>query len=298
MPVSRAAWAAAHDDLHSLEDVRRRAEDAQSGLSYEGLLSIYLNKQHELVKKTSGSHRQNSACSYVERYQSGEGLVAIAQAVKLPPTMLARVVLEKMCSLQQGKEVGAFIKDPQSVGVLVERARSAGHELDVPRLRRELQCAVEADVSYAPHVDIVKRLIGLEYEAVLEQRLRDLGIPFVSEGEARKLGSFKTPDALLPVPLMVHGRPVHWIDSKATFGDPASHATYMAEQFSAYLNRFDAGLVIYWFGFVDTIAEQDPRIMVLDAFPRECHLMTASAAAAPSSEASPCTTRGNGKFRP
>ena len=77
MPVSRAAWAAAHDDLHSLEDVRRRAEDAQSGLSYEGLLSIYLNKQHDLVKKTSGSHRQNSAGSYVERYQSGEGLVFI-----------------------------------------------------------------------------------------------------------------------------------------------------------------------------------------------------------------------------
>ena len=93
--------------------------------------------------------------------------------------------------------------------------------------------------------------------------------------EARKLGSFKTPDALLPVPLMVHGRPVHWIDSKATFGDPTSHATYMAEQFSAYLNRFDAGLVIYWFGYDQSISHEDPKLIVADdLLASECELAT------------------------
>ena len=31
----------------------------------------------------------------------------------------------------------------------------------------------------------MRHLIGLEYEAVLEQRLRDLGAPHTTEGDAR-----------------------------------------------------------------------------------------------------------------
>uniref|UniRef100_A0A7S0EY83 CDAN1-interacting nuclease 1 n=1 Tax=Phaeocystis antarctica TaxID=33657 RepID=A0A7S0EY83_9EUKA len=80
----------------------------------------------------------------------------------------------------------------------------------------------------------------------------------------------------MPVPLLVGGRAVHWIDSKATFGDLASHNEYSSHQFSAYLNRFDAGLVIYWFGFVDEVAALDPRILVLDHFPEDCRLMQGS----------------------
>ena len=42
------------------------------------------------------------------------------------------------------------------------------------------------------------------------------------------------------------------------------------------MNRFDAGLVIYWFGFVDEVAALDPRILVLDHFPEDCTLMRGS----------------------
>ena len=52
--------------------------------------------------------------------------------------------------------------------------------------------------------------------------------------------------------------------------------TLTLTQFSAYLNRFDAGLVIYWFGFVDEVAALDPRILVLDHFPEDCTLMRGS----------------------
>jgi hypothetical protein len=41
-----------------------------------------------------------------------------------------------------------------------------------------------------------------------------------AEEQLKQRGDFKTPDALLPVPLLVRGRVVNWIDSKATFGDP------------------------------------------------------------------------------
>ena len=135
-----------------------------------------------------------SRASYVERYQRGESLEAIAKAVQLPPTMLARVVLEELWDLKKGKEVGILLKEP--------------HRLSDGRMRREVQRAIAADVCYGPGVDTVRHLIGLEYEAVLEQRLRDLGAPHLTEGDARQSGSFKTPDALLPVPLLVGGRAV------------------------------------------------------------------------------------------
>ena len=50
--------------------------------------------------------------SYVERYKRGESLEAIAKAVQLPPTMLARFVLEQHLELKKGKEVGLFLKEP------------------------------------------------------------------------------------------------------------------------------------------------------------------------------------------
>ena len=76
------------------------------------------------------------------------------------------------------------------------------------------------------------------------------------------------------MPLLINGRVVNWIDSKATFGDPASHADYHANQFTGYLNRYDAGLVIYWFGFDESV-DDDPRVLLLEQFPpSDCELMT------------------------
>ena len=52
------------------------------------------------------------------------------------------------------------------------------------------------------------------------------------------------------VPIAVGGRIVHWIDSKATFGDEKSHNNQYMDQYQQYINRYGPGLVIYWFGFV------------------------------------------------
>jgi len=98
------------------------------------------------------------------------------------------------------------------------------------------------------------------------QALRSRGIPFLTEDDLRARGEARTPDVLLPVPIFISGRQVHWIDSKATFGDPTSHLEYHATQFSAYLNRFDAGLVIYWMGY-DVSVDSDPRVLLMDHIP-------------------------------
>ena len=65
---------------------------------------------------------------------------------------------------------------------------------------------------------------------------------------------------------------------QATFGDPTTHADYHAHQLSGYINRFDAGLVIYWFGFDESI-DNDPRLLVLDGLLlSDVELMTCLAA--------------------
>ena len=48
------------------------------------------------------------------------------------------------------------------------------------------------------------------------------------------------------------------------------HTVQCQPQFQAYLNRFGAGMVIYWFGFVRELAETlDARTQVhlVDSFP-------------------------------
>ena len=65
-------------------------------------------------------------------------------------------------------------------------------------------------------------------------KLRSLKIPFQSEEELRAAGFSKTPDAKLDVPIAVKGRPVWWIDSKASFGDEYNHRTQVTEQFERW----------------------------------------------------------------
>ena len=63
-------------------------------------------------------------------------------------------------------------------------------------------------VSSRSPAEQARRLTGLQQELVLSQELRARGIPFLSEEQLRERGEAKTPDALLPVPLLVRGRQV------------------------------------------------------------------------------------------
>ena len=92
------------------------------------------------------------------------------------------------------------------------------------------------------------------------------------EDALRQRGLSKTPDALLVVPfgVYVNGgnefRVVNWIDSKAMFGDRESHVNDNLSQLQGYVNRFGPGMVIYWFGYIDSL-NTDPDILMVDQFP-------------------------------
>ena len=135
------------------------------------------------------------------------------------------------------------------------------------RLAWEVEQCVQYDDNYSPLVDKIRHAIGLEYEYVLQEKVRNLDLDFKDEDDLRREGYAKTPDIMLNLPVAVDGHVVKWIESKASFGDDYSH-TQNLPQFWGYQNRYGPGLVIYWFGFVDDLdADRAKGILVSDRFP-------------------------------
>ncbi|XP_036039030.1 CDAN1-interacting nuclease 1 isoform X1 [Onychomys torridus] len=96
------------------------------------------------------------------------------------------------------------------------------------------------------------------------------------EDQLRAKGYDKTPDFILQVPVAVEGHIIHWIESKASFGDECSHHAYLHGQFWSYWNRFGPGLVIYWYGFIRELdCNRERGILLKACFPTDivtlCH---------------------------
>ncbi|XP_071600413.1 CDAN1-interacting nuclease 1 isoform X4 [Heliangelus exortis] len=106
----------------------------------------------------------------------------------------------------------------------------------------------------------------------------------VPEDQLRAKGYDKTPDFILEVPVAVEGHIIHWIESKASFGDESSHQAYLQDQFWSYWNRcyykeavtasvtsrFGPGLVIYWYGFIEELdCHRERGILLKDCFPTD-----------------------------
>ncbi|XP_052756422.1 CDAN1-interacting nuclease 1 isoform X2 [Galleria mellonella] len=120
-------------------------------------------------------------------------------------------------------------------------------------LAYQVYLGIMNDNQYGPYADIIKQSIGLEYELRLERELRLMNITFSDENILRSRGYDKTPDFKLDVPIAIDGFIVNWVESKALFGDEENHSGYLKEQLSCYWNRFGPGLVIYWFGYLETL---------------------------------------------
>ena len=46
----------------------------------------------------------------------------------------------------------------------------------------------------------------------------------------------------------------------------------MQDQFQKYVNRYGAGLVVYWFGFVDELADSTSSVILGNDFPGQLTL--------------------------
>ena len=203
----------------------------------------------------------------------------------IPPCVMLRRLLESCPSLgcKSSKAVRSIFKDASLLrsyidnGFLGKLAQQlniseieylTGEEQFVSRLECEIHDCVMVDTICGPSSDEARRRAGLEFESKLYECLNDQGVSYWTEDDLRDRQFFKTPDALLRVPIAVCGNVICWIDSKATFCDRRSHKKLLEDQYDSYVNRFGPGLVIYWHGYLQSIeTTKSDFVLVMDSFP-------------------------------
>nr|XP_031528830.1 protein C15orf41 homolog isoform X4 [Vicugna pacos] len=168
------------------------------------------------------------------RYLNGVGengaapvLLELANEVDYAPSLMARIILERF--LQEHEET------PPSKSVINSMLRDPSQIPDGVLANQVYQCIVN-DCCYGPLVDCIKHAIGHEHEVLLRDLLLEKNLSFLDEDQLRAKGYDKTPDFILQVPVAVEGHIIHWIESKASFGDECSHHAYLHDQFWSYWN--------------------------------------------------------------
>ncbi|XP_077945711.1 CDAN1-interacting nuclease 1 isoform X2 [Gasterosteus aculeatus] len=242
--------------------------------SQSTLLSIFSLEYQKRTKRTFSRHHAPEVIDgHYQRYLSGAKahpaapvLLELANKADLSPALMARIILERFLQGPEGEMpsktvLNSMLKEPSLI--------------PDPILAKNIyQCTIN-DCCYGPLVDCIKHAIGQEHEVLLCDKLKERNLSFLDENQLRVMGYDKTPDIILEVPIAVEGHIVHWIESKASFGDDHSHRTYLNEQFWSYWNRFGPGLVIYWYGFIEELdCQRDRGILLKDGFPADivlCH---------------------------
>ena len=229
--------------------------------------SIYSQIYQRKTKKDFPKHhRKTTIAKYVQQYhisianKEHEGFVyRLAESVDFPPTLIARIILEEV------------FKDNPNLKVtkaFISQCMKKPEEIPDKILSQEVGICIQNDQLCGPIIESMKHEIGLKYEKVLHDCLKQRDILYYHEDVLRKEGYDKTPDFKLVVPILVDNHVIHWIESKALFGDHESHSGYLENQFWSYTNRFGPGLVIYWFGFIDELDINLERgVMLKDEFP-------------------------------
>ncbi|KAI4489131.1 PREDICTED: uncharacterized protein C15orf41 homolog isoform X1 [Polistes canadensis] len=231
------------------------------------ILSLEIQQKMRINHTKLFGPNKNYYENYIEAIQKGEPvgiLLKMAKEINAPPALLARNVLEKHCSQDDPnisrKDVSRLFKDT----TLIE-------DKD---LSYEVYLCILYDDLYGPIADAMGISIGQEYEMKLENYLTERNFAFRNEEHLRSRGYDKTPDFKLEVPIAVNGFVVNWIESKARFGNNEIHQKYIREQFLSYWNRFGPGLVIYWFGYLNTLNQlNEKKFIIMDHFPEDITYM-------------------------
>ncbi|XP_033844179.1 CDAN1-interacting nuclease 1 isoform X1 [Periophthalmus magnuspinnatus] len=272
MKLSRAEYneiAKFTEKLRPTRQCLRMLKERFPSHSQSTLLSVFSLQYQKRIKRTIFRHHTPEAIeTYYKRYQTEAQthpadpvLLDMANEVDLSPALMARLILDR------------FLQDSNSgtpsKSVLNSMLKEPSLIPDQTLAKNIYQCTIN-DCCYGPLVDCIKHAIGQEHEVLLRDKLKERNMSFLDETQLRTMGYDKTPDIILEVPVAVDGHIVHWIESKASFGDDYSHRTYLNEQFWSYWNRFGPGLVIYWYGFIAELdCQRDRGIMLKECFPED-----------------------------
>jgi hypothetical protein len=171
-----------------------------------------------------------------KEYRSGVPIAKLARMINFPPVLLA-LMLSAEIGLPR-KQFWKYIRDPNTC-----------HD---KRLRKELEMVAQDDIIYSPKGSQVQTERGIWGEKRLQEWLDKQDLKYRTEEDLR--GEYKkTPDCLLEKPIQIDGMKIHWIESKASFGDDIELRKNARRQLKPYTEMFGTGAVVYWFGVVEGI---------------------------------------------
>ncbi|OWZ22865.1 hypothetical protein PHMEG_0002357 [Phytophthora megakarya] len=211
---------------------------ARLTVSEETFAVIKCQLQHRQFRSALRVHRQEKTLkTYVARFDANESMLQLARAVDFSPCMMARLLLDAKYGWSKTTISNLFKEATRDASEVEIETNSRGvAEEEFARVMREIRECIDEDVHCSPLADRVRHNVGVEYEYVLLETLRNRQLVFESEDVLREKGLSKTPDVRLLLPIGIkdpHDGQLHvinWIDSKAMFGDRHTHETENASQ--------------------------------------------------------------------
>lgn len=247
--------------LNCRDDVLHAAIDFKGKYSYDTILAIFDQFYMRQMWKSSYLAKEHGH-EFLERYDRGHSLLDIAEWINLTPCMVARRFLElRLKSSRQA--IARMLRDPEKF-------------ISESRIKKEVSACVQNDNLAGPFMDRQRAVLGQEYEFMLLEKLRNIGLQFETETDLRARGTHKTPDILLRVPVAFDGNIVRWIDSKGKYGDEFFMLKDYDDAVGSYINRFGPGMVIYWLGFIQDCKVpmlDDAGVYVVDKFPTDIQVL-------------------------
>jgi len=218
------------DNFHRLRRNLKCIRDLNhSSYSRGALFTILSQKRVDMVKRDHP--KAINKLDSVAKYWNGRK--QIPNWLDMTPVMRLRILL-KAIGFNKA-EVRKSLNNPGKV--------------NDEKLEHLIWNALFTDFVYSPLAVKHQFARGRLGEEIIKQWLEERDIEFKDEKEMRKESS-KTPDFYFPRPIRLNGKEIHWIESKALFGDPKTHRVYSKKQFHKYKEMFGNGYVVYWYGFV------------------------------------------------
>lgn len=168
-------------------------------------------------------------------WKEGKSIIEISKTRRFPPTLVTSSLLRQM-------------------GYSKKYTINHLEELPDQRLASEITAALDSDPFFSPWAHSMQAYRGALGEEIIAEWLEQKGLQYKTEVQLRKSNFSKTPDFLLDEPIRIEGKNICWIESKAVFGGHEEHEHYLKKQFMEYESLYGSGLVVYWYGYIDSLS--------------------------------------------
>jgi len=246
-----------YEDYRNIYSQLRKSGDVdflsrRLGLDRELLLVLYT--QRTVRDATRRFYIVKKDIKKIAReWRRGTSIARLARMMNYPPVLLGLLLTSEIGLTR--KQFWKYVRNPEAC-----RDR---------RLKKELKQIADEDMVYSPRGAEIQTERGMWGEKKLHEWLDKRHLKYRTEVDLRSTHT-KTPDCLLEKPIQINGQRVHWIESKASFGDEIELKKNVRRQLKPYTDMFGTGAVVYWFGFVEGIEPPQGVVLLPGTYFSDC----------------------------